>query len=119
MWDINSANARRIHTRIAKLMATDMEPYHLVEREGFKQLVQSFERRCQMPSRKYFTETVIPGMYERIRFGILTMLSEPEVVSFTTDTWTAEHSVQSFMGLTCHWLTNDFTRRSVVLQLRY
>jgi len=36
-------------------------------------------------------------------------------ISFTTDTWTAENTVQSFMGLTAHWLSDAFVNMSFVL----
>jgi len=43
-------------------------------------------------------------------------LLDPEMnwcVSFTTDTWTAENTVQSIMGLTAHWLTDAFVYLTV------
>jgi len=43
------------------------------------------------------------------------MVNKGDYLSFTTNTWTAEHSTQSFMGLTCHWWTNSFVCHSVVL----
>ena len=44
------------------------------------------------------------------------MLNERNCLSFTTDTWTTEHTIQSFMGLTCHWLSDTFVRHSELLQ---
>lgn len=115
VWDINSSNAQRVHTAIARMIATDMEPYQIVERQGFRNLLKTVEKRYELPSRKYFAETVIPGLCENLRAKIASMVNEATYLSFTTDTWTAEHTTQSFMGLTCHWLTNSFVRHSVVL----
>jgi hypothetical protein len=36
----------------------------------------------------------------------------------TTDTWTADNTVQSFMGLTAHWLTVQFENMSFVLDCK-
>ena len=36
-------------------------------------------------------------------------------ISFTTDTWTADNTIQSYLGITAHWLTDDFSRKSFVI----
>ena len=34
-----------------------------VEKPGFRTLLQSFDGRYKLPSRKYFSETAIPSLY--------------------------------------------------------
>jgi len=52
IWDINSSNVQRFHTAIATMIATDMEPYQIVERQGFRNLMKTVEKRYELPSRK-------------------------------------------------------------------
>ena len=71
-----------------------------------------------MPSRKYFTDKVIPEMHDQIKKRIAELISEAITVtsmSFTADTWTSNNTIQSYFGLTAHWLTEDFKRKSAVL----
>ena len=65
LYDINDKRALAISERIARMIALDLQPFSIVEDRGFKELVLYFDPRYTMPSRKYFSETVIPGMYDR------------------------------------------------------
>ena len=42
-----------------------MQPLSVVKNAGFKQLMYTAEPRFKVPSRPYFTNTVIPAMYTR------------------------------------------------------
>lgn len=44
-WTPESSNAERIHKSIATMMAKDLQPYSIVEDEGFKRLVHDLEPR--------------------------------------------------------------------------
>jgi len=60
---------------------------------------------------------MIPQIYKEV-CAQLTGLLDPEMnwsVSFTTNTWTAENTVQSFMGLTAYWITDAFVNMSCVI----
>ena len=78
--------------------------------------MQTTEKRYELPSRKYFAEHVIPDMCERLKVKIAEMISDINYISYTTDTWTADTTTQSFIGITGHWLTDYFVRHSVVFQ---
>jgi len=60
VWDINSDNAKCFHVAIAKMIAINMEPYHVVEKPRFIKLFKNIAKRYRMPSRRYFTERVVP-----------------------------------------------------------
>ena len=47
LWDINRDNAKRIHVAIGKMIAVDLEPYHVVEKPGFIELVNTLEKKIQ------------------------------------------------------------------------
>ena len=48
---------------VGNFIASDMQPLSVVENAGFKQLMYTAEPRFKIPSRPYFTNTVIPAMY--------------------------------------------------------
>ena len=52
---------------IACMITSNFRPFYIVEDEGFRHLVQTLDRRYQLPSRKPFSEKVIPQMYAELR----------------------------------------------------
>ena len=67
-------------------MALDIQPYSIVEDVGFKSLVGLLEPRYIMPSRKYFSEKIIPDMYITVRALVQSEIEEAKVICLTTDT---------------------------------
>ena len=60
MWSINSAEAQKVHHAIGKMIAVDIHPYSVVEDDGFKEVIGVLEPRYVVPSRKFFSEKIIP-----------------------------------------------------------
>ena len=83
-------------------IASDMQPSSVVENTGFKQLLHVAEPRFKVPSRPYFTNTVIPAMYTSKREKTERLLSSVQYCSVTTDIWPAQHSTRSYISLTVH-----------------
>ena len=54
------------------MIAIDCQPVSIVDHEGFKALISALEPKYQKPSKKYFSETVIPDIAKRIRASIET-----------------------------------------------
>ncbi|XP_065648073.1 zinc finger BED domain-containing protein 4-like [Hydra vulgaris] len=120
IWDINNSSSIRIHRAIAKMIITDMEPIQVVQKTGFVELIRVLERRYTVPSRKYFSERLIPEINDEVcaqQLVVLNPVTSP-FLSFTTDAWTSGNTVQSFMGLTAHWLTEHFENMSFVLDCK-
>ena len=66
------------------------------------------ESRYFLPSRKYFTETVIPRIHRGIEAEVKKEIAGVKWFSFTTDIFT-------LLSLTTHWVNNNFERKSAVL----
>ena len=45
------------------MIAVNCQPYSVVEDVVFKQVLRTLEPRYQCPSRKYYTEAIIPKIY--------------------------------------------------------
>jgi len=97
------------------MIAVDIQPYSIVEDDGFKSLMSLMDPRYVLPSRKYFTEKVIPEMYDTVMASVQADIDKAKFVSFTTDTWTAQTTTTSFMNLTAHWIDDSFARKSAIL----
>ena len=66
VWDINDARAKTIHIKIAEMIALDCQPYSVVDDIGFRALIHALEPRYNVPSRRYFSETMIPSIVDRM-----------------------------------------------------
>jgi len=48
-------------------MSKDMLPIYIVEKKGFRHLVEILDSMYEMLSAKYFSTTAIPTLYEKAR----------------------------------------------------
>jgi hypothetical protein len=118
-WDINHPKALPIHKCIAKMIALDDCLFSIVEKLGFRRLLRLLEPRYNPPSRRYFSDKVVPDMYSKIKQRIQVMIEDQPFLSFTSDMWTSITSNSSFLSLTVHWVRHDFCREHAILNVRH
>ena len=106
--------AKEISKRIGKMIALDNEPFTMVNHIGFNRLMKLLEPRYQLPSDKYFSETLIPEMYQKVYLKVKGDVSSASHISITTDVWSSV-AQDSYLSLTCHYITADFSRQQVCL----
>ena len=114
LWDINDPKAERIHVKIAEMMALDNQPLSVVSDLGFTRLLHTIEPRYKIPSRKYFTDNVLPKIKENIDTKVFELLKDVEFLSLTTDIWSTSLSNESLISMTAHWISNEFECTSAV-----
>ena len=101
--------------KLGEMIAVDEQPFSIVEDVGFLRYTAALECRYKVPSRKHFSQKVIPQMYTDVHEVVAQSIRDIPLLSFTTDMWTSSVNNRSFLGLTVHWITSDFNRRSAVL----
>ena len=74
-----------MHRKIAEMMALDFQPYSIVSDTGFTELLKTLEPRYTLPSRRYFTEDVVPGIASAISSTLAVLLKDVTYFSLTTD----------------------------------
>lgn len=87
------------------MITLDNEPLSLIERTGFKRLLQQVLLVYKLPSRTYITKSVIPDIYDRIYRKIRWNISNALAIS---DIWTYLYNNGSFLSRTAHWLLSEF-----------
>lgn len=74
-----------------------------------------------MPSRKYFSEKIIPSIFHTIKARLheeIHSYGDKFPVSFTTDIWTREAGGDSLISWTAHYVNpENFTREEWILQV--
>lgn len=118
-WDINDPRAKEIHCSIAEMIAADEQPLSMVEDVGFTRLMAKLKPHYSLPSRKYFSDTILPDIFERCKLAIGSSLKTMTNVSFTTDIWTNSYTNKSFLSLTAHWLNQEMEFQHAMLNVRY
>ncbi|XP_055956189.1 E3 SUMO-protein ligase ZBED1-like, partial [Patella vulgata] len=88
-----------------------------VENEGFRKLIYELEPRYKIPSRSYFSETLIPNLYTKSKSFVLDKVKKAAHVGLTTDSWTSR-STESYVTITSTFITEDWERANYVLQTR-
>lgn len=117
VWPIDHPRAQAISTAIGEMMALDYQPFSVVEDEGFKRLIMLVAPKYVLPCRRYFGETVLAGMYDRLRVKVGEALaSSCEFLALTTDEWSADNAPGvALLSLTAHWIDENFKRRYAML----
>ena len=90
-----------------------MVPIYSIEKSGFKQLVGTLDKQYKLPSRKYFTKTAIPTLYNTTRDAIAVTSS----ITATTDLWSSE-GMKPYLSYTIHFICN-WKLRSRCLQTSF
>ena len=114
-WDINSEQSQAIHKAIGEMIALDCQPISFVEDIGFSRLMQLVKPNYVIPSRKYFSQKIIPQIKSKVLFKVKAAINESEYISFTTDIWT-NNSNHSFISLTAHCINPKFERNVYIIR---
>lgn len=78
-YDKKSKRWNDITNTITIHIAKDMVPHSSVEKEGFREMIKILDPRYVLPSRKYFSQTAIPNLYQKHRAKL-----EADVVTVPT-----------------------------------
>ena len=72
----NNPTAQSYTQAIGKMIAVDMLPYNFVEAKGFRHVVDTMRPEYQIPSRKSFTNKIIPNIYEQTKKDVFDSLQK-------------------------------------------
>ena len=115
MLPASSRRAKDITNAIGYFVAKDMLPISTTSGIGFKRLLRVLEPRYVVPHRKTFTERTLPAMYSSLRENcVRPLVSSAKHFALTTDCWTSRAG-QAFIGVTIHFITEDFQLKSFAL----
>ena len=118
-WDHDSEKAQRMHKVIAEMICIDGDAYNKVESFGFQRVLQTALPKYQLPNRKYFSDKMIPDIYERVKAKINDDLADSSMITCTSDLWTCSTNNSAFISLTAHYITTDFSPKRVTLHTKY
>lgn len=104
-YNENSSRKKLLDNLFVKMIALDMEPLRLAEREGLKAFIAALDSRYEMPKRSNAT-TILTKIYMKMKVQLMELLRKTCNVAITADTWTS-NSNQGILGLTCHFIKDN------------
>ena len=104
----------KLTNSICYFIAKDMQPYDTINDVGFRHMITTFQPRYMPPDRKTLATQYIPRMFDTETTRIQQQLSQAEYFAITTDLWTSR-SKHAYIGITIHYLTNQFILRNHLL----
>lgn len=96
------------------MIATDLQPFRIVEDPGFRKLVQCLDPQYALPWRRTLYNVLLTNMYKEIEKKLKDILSKVRHCAVTTDGWTSRGN-DHYLTVTCHFLMDYFQMKSAVL----
>ena len=93
---------KKLNDKIIFMICKDSQALNIVEREGYKNLINYLAPHYSMPCRKTFGK-MIDEKYEKISAEYKKMLKMVKDITLTTDLWTETLNTRSFLGITAHY----------------
>ncbi|KAH7968305.1 hypothetical protein HPB52_007623 [Rhipicephalus sanguineus] len=91
-----------------------MEPFLVVEREGFLQFVTVAVPGYKLPSRDDLREKFLPGKVSALKTKISSSLAGTEYVCIALDVWTSQ-STEGFLDVEATFVDSDFAAHTYLL----
>lgn len=91
---------------ILYFICKDNRPFHVVKGEGFQRMVKTLSPSYKIPCTDTF-KNILNEKYDVISSVLKIRLSKATHIALTTDVWTEMGSVQSYFGVTIHFLEED------------
>lgn len=76
---------KNFHRLVLKMVIKDLQPFKIVEDEGFRALVGAFQPLYDLPSRSTLSREMLPPMYSETAEIVKKVLATAEFVTLTTD----------------------------------
>ena len=114
-WPIKE-KSERDHSVVIWII-DNQQPFNVVENKKFIEMMNVFDPRYRVPDRHQIKEMTILEFNKR-RSNIKYDLNKiPGKVSFTADMWTSTMSSESYLGLTIHYINQDWDLQRFLLDI--
>lgn len=111
-------SGKMITNSVTSFIARSMLPIQSVEKDGFQEMLQTLDPRYNLPSRRYFSETALPKLYESCRQTLSHKLQKVTYYATTSDLWSSRTS-EPYLSLTIHFVDEEWQLQSFCLQTSY
>ncbi|CAG8817786.1 7056_t:CDS:1, partial [Cetraspora pellucida] len=112
---LSATKANRITSRILSWVVDDMQSFNTLSNQKFQDILHETEPRYKFLCLNSFKQKLYHSV-NHSEISLSTIIKNTlETFSFTTDLWTEVH--KPFIGITAHWLTEDFQLNNALLTI--
>lgn len=121
--ELSQEAKKEIDQLITKMIARDIEPFSVVDRRGFRELLEFFVPEYTPPDRTHISRDLMPQLYENVKNKVQDELNADlqtgfNCIAFTTDGWTSDTG-HCYLSLTAHYITSAFVMKNFTLGLKH
>lgn len=116
-YNQNSQRKQELDKALTLMIASDFQPFHIVNDNGFKNFVHLLDPKYVLPSTYTIRENIMRQMYNDCCQTLKNILKDVKYVAITSDSWTSR-ATESYLTVTCHFVTRDFKLNSAVLSTK-
>ncbi|CAB4061236.1 TRRAP [Lepeophtheirus salmonis] len=116
-YDSKSPIQNKATEKLVDFLTHDVIPLSIVESTNFQSFVSTLDPQYVLPSRKHLSTTLLKNKYEKIKNGVMIKLRDTDSLCLTIDIW-SNRQIQSFLGLTAHYISSQWTFESVMLRCK-
>lgn len=98
-------------------IVTSLQPFSVVEEDYFIEMIKKFDPRYRVPNRKYIKKHIVNRFENRRKILKYDIEKIKTGISLTTDMWTSDNSHTAFLGVTCHYIDDNWTLRHFLLDI--
>lgn len=116
-YDANNPKVIRLTALLVDMLCKEALSFDLVDSPSFQAFVHELDPRYVIPGRKVVSRTLIPARYDKTKSEKKARMSRSKAKAVTTDMWTSASNT-SYMGVTAHWIEEDFSMQSACLAVK-
>jgi hypothetical protein len=113
----SKTEAKPITKLLVDFVATGLHPFSLVENPQFQLFIKKLNSRYIAPCRQILKENFILEFDERRKNLMDEILQIKSKVSLTTDIWTSDITKECYLGITIHFINDNWEMKSFLLDL--
>ncbi|XP_026484617.2 E3 SUMO-protein ligase ZBED1-like [Vanessa tameamea] len=108
-----SPNFKEIDEALTLMLATDFQPFSMVDDKGFRNFVRHINPNYRIPEKRTIRYELMPKLFNELKAKLKRILSDIDNLSLTTDVWTS-NSMESYITITVHFFYRDDLKSCVL-----
>ena len=113
-YNADSSRAQELNPAVASFITSEMQPYQIVEKPGFKKMIKKLDPKYYLPTQMYFSNNEIPHMYSKMVEKVKEDTSTIKYFATTTDLWTINAN-HLYLSCTIHFIDEMWELKSYYL----
>ncbi|CAG8811521.1 16905_t:CDS:2 [Gigaspora margarita] len=107
---------KKLVHQVVQYIVSHVQPIYLVKIDNFKLLIKSFDSQFKMACVSTIKMIIFDSYTSAIKQIIDLILGTSDTVSLTFDIWSSQ-AYNSYIRITCHWLTEPFESHEIILEI--